>query len=715
MKLKNKLFLYLAFAFSGLMGLTTTSCNDDIPADSYYTFTGEMMSDYLKDRSQFSEFVKIVERSRYSVRGVNLMDLISTYGQFTCFAPDNDAVETYLKNNGYSSVEDISYDICDTIARTHLMSGRAYGTIDIMGSTSLPSVNMNDRYLQVAEAFAYIENGDTIYTADSLDIVGKDDVHTTYRINRSGIIYYNHCNDTVENGIVHQVNAVLSSSNQTVFDLVQENEALSLFADAMQLTGIADYIQTHVKDESWDPDLYEDKSVYSGAQYDYCHIPENKNYGFTVFACPNDVLEELYGITDLQSFYDYARSIYGGEDLDVTDANNAEKLKDVYSPLRRLVAYNILKCKALYDNLVSICTIYTRTVNPTEWYATLDTLTTIKVEKLTADLTDNKREGASLSQMYLNRADFYRYSSGYPGVLIDSEVDEGLTNEGLNGVYYTTHGLCSWGDETKDVVFNQRLRTDLYYIFPELMTNSIRDGRTTNKIANSNNSDVTVTSPNYWFPNGYLDNVTVNAAGIFLFQSQHNTYWSYQGDEFNLASEVNSYDVTFNLPSVPSGTYQIRLGFTAMSTRGICQFYLDGTPQGSPFDMRSTNFTTRIGWFALNGTTYDTDEEKELAKKNMHNLGWYHGPASAFNFGTEGTADGNLNASKTFFCDSGDASHCMIRYVLCTANLDEDVQHTIRIKSIWAVGTALVMLDYLELVPKSVYADDGDGSSEDDY
>ena len=33
-----------------------SSCNDDLPADSYYTFTGEMMSDFLQTREDFSLF-----------------------------------------------------------------------------------------------------------------------------------------------------------------------------------------------------------------------------------------------------------------------------------------------------------------------------------------------------------------------------------------------------------------------------------------------------------------------------------------------------------------------------------------------------------------------------------------------------------------------------------------------------------------------------------
>ncbi len=686
--------------------LFLTSCSDDIPAESYYTFTGQMLSDYLRERPQFSEFVEIIERAQYSERGINLMDLIATYGQYTCFAPDNEAVEAYLKANGYGSVKDIPDDICDTIARTHLVNGRAFGTEDLMGSTSLSSVNMNDRYLQVQEAFSYVEGGDTIYTADSLEIEGKADIHNTYRLNRSGIIYFDQCNDSVENGIVHTVNGVISSSNQTVADLIDENPNISLFSQAMEATGLSEYIRAHIKDASWNPDLYEDKSVYSGTQWDYCHIPETKNYGFTVFACPDSVLRETYGIEDLQGFYDYARSVYGGDDLDVNDPANAEALKDLRSPLRRLIGYNMLKQKGMYADLTTITTVETTLINPTEWYATMDSLTTIKIERLT--VTKYISNGEQRNTLYLNRGDRSRgcYTTG---IKVSSEVEGDYVNEGLNGVYYTTDGLADYGETTKQDIFNTRMRMDLYYMFPELMNNNIRDGRTSNLWANSNNPDKNVTSPNYWFPNGYLDNVKVNDDGIFLFQSQHNTYSSYEGDEFNLASDVNSYDITFNLPSVPSGTYQIRLGFCAMASRGICQFYLDGDPQGIPFDMRDTNIETRTGWFALTSSSLSGDD-LEQAKKNMHNLGWWHGPRAVFRYASEGSVDGS-SASKVYFSDFDGT----LRYLLCTATLDENVQHTVRIKSIWAVGTALVMIDYLELVPKSVYGVEGEGMAEDDY
>ena len=77
-----------------------SSCNDDLPAASYYTFTGEMMSDYLKSREDFSLFARIVERA-------GEMDFLASRGGRTLFPPVNAGVEDFLKEYGYASVEDI--------------------------------------------------------------------------------------------------------------------------------------------------------------------------------------------------------------------------------------------------------------------------------------------------------------------------------------------------------------------------------------------------------------------------------------------------------------------------------------------------------------------------------------------------------------------------------------------------------------------------------
>ena len=697
-KLKN-LYIGLVAMMASTGVMLISSCSDDMPAESYYTFTGEMMSDYLQNNNDYSKFAAIINRAKDSKRGVNLMDLLSVRGQFTCFAPTNAAVEKYLSQNGYASIDDIPVDICDTLARTHLVNGKAYNTVDFSNYTSLPMVNMNDRYLTIRSYKVPVTDSET----------GSTDSIVNYVFNRSGEIIFSLRNDSVENGIVQPVNAVLSVSNQTLPDLMLENPDISLFVEAMEATGISSIMRNKIKDANWDPDLYEDKSIYSGSQWDYCHIPEQKKYGFTAFACPNSVLEEKYGITDIESFYNYARKIYGGDTWETVQAN-PDKLKEWRNPLRRLIGYNCLDRLGVYGNLTTICTIDTKVVNPTEWYSTMDSLTTIKVERLT--VPQFIREGKR-NDIYLNRGDMRRGDNTL-GIHVLSEVEGDYENSALNGVYYTTDGLADYGKETKEHIFNTRMRMDLYTFFPEMMNNTIRDGRTANKIAESNNPDISVASPNYWFPNGYLDNVKVNEDGTFLFQSQHNTYWSYEGDEFNLYSATSNYDITFNLPSVPTGTYQIRLGFCAMASRGICQFYLDGVPKNIPLDMRNTNFVDRTGWFALTADNSRTDEETEAAKKNMHNLGWYHGPRSVFNIVGEGHEDGDETVPRSYFCNNGGGGYT-VRTVLCTETLDENVQHKVRIKSVWAVGDVVAMIDYIEIVPKSVYGVEGEGKAEDDY
>lgn len=97
----------------------THSCNDDLPANSYYTFTGEMMSDYLKSREDFSLFKRIVERA-------GQMDFLASRGALTFFPPINSGVEKFLQEKGYASVEEIPASYCDTLVKACLVARTAF-------------------------------------------------------------------------------------------------------------------------------------------------------------------------------------------------------------------------------------------------------------------------------------------------------------------------------------------------------------------------------------------------------------------------------------------------------------------------------------------------------------------------------------------------------------------------------------------------------------
>ena len=96
------------------MATAVSSCSDEPDISNYYTFKGEMISDYLSSRPQFSQFKTVVERA-------GMMKQLSAYGAYTCFPPVNEAFDTYLKNRGLTSIDQLTDADCDTITRTHLV------------------------------------------------------------------------------------------------------------------------------------------------------------------------------------------------------------------------------------------------------------------------------------------------------------------------------------------------------------------------------------------------------------------------------------------------------------------------------------------------------------------------------------------------------------------------------------------------------------------
>ena len=212
----------------GLMGLTMTNCSDEPDSEYFYTFTGEMMSDWLKNRPEYSEFTEIVERA-------NKMDLLATYGHYTCFAPNNDAVDKFLQGRGLSNVSQLSDADCDTIARTHLVSSM-YTTYDMI-STKLNTMNMLNRYLATEPGF-------------------DNDSNAVIIIEHLAKIKFDLKDDSVENGIVQPIDMVIEKSNSYVTDLMRENPKISIFYNALMATGVINDVML-VEDENYNYKDYE--------------------------------------------------------------------------------------------------------------------------------------------------------------------------------------------------------------------------------------------------------------------------------------------------------------------------------------------------------------------------------------------------------------------------------------------------------------------------
>ena len=161
-----------------------TSCNDDLAADSYYTFTGEMMSDFLKNREDFSLFKRIVERA-------GEMDFLSSRGSRTFYPAVNSGVESFLKERGYASVEDLPVELCDTLVKACLVDNSIKYTYNFSETEQINN--------ELDLPLIIVTNGDTV------DANGM----TLSVINRRSAIINELKNDSVDNGVVHPVDRVL--------------------------------------------------------------------------------------------------------------------------------------------------------------------------------------------------------------------------------------------------------------------------------------------------------------------------------------------------------------------------------------------------------------------------------------------------------------------------------------------------------------------------
>jgi hypothetical protein len=346
-----------------------------------------------------------------------------------------------------------------------------------------------------------------------------------------------------------------------------------------------------------------------------------------------------------------------------------------------------------------------------DWYTTLLPRTMLKVTQLTMNKDEQKRDCRGVDRdkvgrHFINRR--YGETSDYTirGALIDNEVESEYEHDALNGHYFYVDDIIAFTADVRDKVQNMRIRMDFSAVFPEVMTNDMRQ-KGNYMVDDSNSTPDDSNEPkngkNYYFPDGYLDGVTINNDGKLVMRRPHINFWSWQGDEWNLFGD---YDMTFRIPPVPfSGEWQLRLGFCSIPTRGVMQVYFDGVPQGIPLDMtKDLNTEMYLGdrWTDYDGYMKKTDEERAEEQKVLKNLGAYR--------------DGRSQMTGTNIESSAMSATGMYRRILCQTDIDATKDHYIRFRvaSDGKGNNNEFMLDFFEMVPKSVYAVDSDDAMEDD-
>ena len=685
-----------------------SGCNDDLAADSYYTFTGEMMSDFLDNHEDFSQFKRIVERA-------GRMDLLASRGARTLFPPVNSGVEDFLKERGYASVEDIPASFCDTLVKACLVERTLY-------TYNLSETHQESNQLDLPVII--VTDGDTV------DANGM----TLSVINRRAAIINELKNDSVENGVVHPVDKVIVPNTSLGASLLDDNhQDFTIFYEALKRTALLDSLSRYRDDdyEVWKNNYKEfTQSMHIGNEDYVGKRPDHRYSGFTLFIVPDKVLYEKYpdrfneDMTmdqKIDALYDLAvekyndntsASIFG---LDKTEPASGKTYKELYwdksslksryNPLNMFLSYHILdRLFTSTAKLINCWQINTAYADPTEWVGTMLDFSSIKLEKVYRTIdpaVEYERE------FYINHSEACMYNNYERIRGAHLTTPENADNFSLNVAYYYVDDVLAYDQTMRNKVMNTRMRIDFMTLWPELTNNNIRlTGNPTQAYNSGDNSEDGTEAGgfNYYLPPGYLRNVSISDNTTF-FISRPIVYWSsLHGDVLGVLG--TSYDVTFRLPNVPPGTYELRLGYCALADRGIGQVYVDGVPQGIPIDMRYGPSDARVGGLyngfkgwrnkEENSSGIYTSEELEENARVMKNNGYYSGPKGAF-YNNDGTDAPRYSAS---VCVTHYNQNDLMRRKICNVEVKANTHHTIRLRSVLSSSeSGNFVLDYMELVP----------------
>lgn len=662
--------------------LSLTSCKEDIDESNLYTFTGETIEDYLANRpDKFSSFNYILQRTE-------LDKLLSGYGTYTCFAPDNEAVAAYidslyndetnkeLPHNGMTenSLEGLTDSLCNDIAKFHL------------AATKVMAINM--------------ENGMTINTMLGRDInTSIDSISGKTIINSYSLI--TGMDNELENGVLHEVNHVIRRSNLLVSGEMENHKDLSIFADALKLTGLADSLTQQSR-----------KLTAPANSYNF-YTPENAVLGYTIFAETNTTLaqNDIHSVTDL---INHANKVYGGcaaqgsgwydyyrnNNIQVSTGNDYANPNNC---LNMWVRYHILKQRVSYDKMVYSWNEISK-VPLYEYYETMLPMTLVKVLRSSkagaGKLFLNRYEAnSSLTDQVgeLGSESIHQVVEGHSGIEITKQ-----NIQALNGYIHPINGMLEYEEWVPKGVLNERIRFDATTMTKELASANLR-GATGAEINALNGAkkgqDGNLGGDYIRIPVDFSENMVIyngESTRLYYLPGRENNWNNFQGDEFNSKGNV---DLAFRLPPVPDGTYELRVGVSLNGNRGMYQFYLgEGTNNRTkmealdiPLDERTEIVKNmdgtpdaQTGW-----TLYTAMEDMGVeTDQAMHNLGWMRGPL----YYTVG------KGTSTY----ARATKESIRRIVTRKELHQGT-YWFRIKSALDDDSRQMYFDYLELVPVNVY------------
>lgn len=710
----NISFLSCALSFALLFGMaaTFTACKEDISEDAYAIKTKKTIEDYLSDKPELSSIKAIFDEVKLGISddASVVASALAARGNYTVFAPNNDAVAAYVSERTKGASTDynaLSESEKSALALNCIIdngSNNAYELADFPSNGMFANTNMNDRRVSCKQ------NADGDYILNDVAKIIESNLEAS-------------------NGMLHVVDHVIVPSDKSIYDLMSEASNMRIMTKLFELTGYssADNDSLNLAKQTTSEEEYEKEHLsHAGENKNLEGVGNNFTYqakryiGYTAFVESDDVLNQDWGIP-MPQYNETSGEISNWAEIEaalkakceaIYGTADADDPKKQDNALHKFVDYHVMDGKLVLEDRSAVH----------HWneynYTCGESFAVKSSEHYTVDVWDyfTMKSGALLkitntvdNQYYINRV--AEYNTAWKGsnmgdysfkrVLYPNNGNNGLDilaskknvvgettyeNDGANGYYFPINHVLVNSSETADALGSERMRIDFSTFFPELLSNDIRGSK-----------------PSY-FPKGYFAGITNESSDTKIYYLQEyfcgkgDNWRDYQGDEIMV---VGQYDLTVKLPRVPkSGIYELRLASSNNTLRGMVQVYIGTspnrmeTPTGLPIDMRETiDMIPGKPWVDDKNVQYDEMTCREN-DRNLRNNGYMKAP-QYFHVGGK-NKDGDIVRNIE--------SSCALRRILTTQYFDANKTYYLRFKSaIPNLATAQLFLDYIEFVPSSVY------------
>ncbi len=165
-----------------------------------------VIAEYVDSFDQkYSKFYELLENTRQN-------SLLSVRGPFTLFLPTNEAVDNFLKKKGLASVSDIDEKDQMDIVKNHILRIHV-ATTDIQEGAIRETNILGDKMATRFEGSEIIIN--------NIARITKRDIE-------------------LENGVIHEVDALIEPLTKSIYETIKENPDYSIFAKGLEVTGIKD-------------------------------------------------------------------------------------------------------------------------------------------------------------------------------------------------------------------------------------------------------------------------------------------------------------------------------------------------------------------------------------------------------------------------------------------------------------------------------------------